>query len=91
MPKKKRAQKPVQLELQLPPGETEITIGGEEFSVKVRSTAALGDVVRQGLDIYRACAPKEVGKPPMGFAGPGAGAADISGPVGQSLYPLDLD
>lgn len=91
MPRNKKPRKPVQLELQLPPGETEITIGGEEFSVKVRSAAALGDVIRHGLDVYRACAPQEVRKPPMGFAGPGAGSAEISGPVGQSLYPLDLD
>ena len=91
MPKKKKSPKPVKVELALPPGETEVTIGGENFSVKLRSTARLGEVVQEGLALYRACAPKEARTQAMGFAGPGAGGAEISGPVGQSLYPLDLD
>lgn len=91
MPKKKRARKPVQVELQLPPSESEVTIGGETFSVKLRSAAPLGEIVQKSLDVYRACAPQEARKPPVGFAGPGAGAPEISGPVGQHLFGMDLD
>lgn len=89
--KKNRSRKPVQVELALPPGESEVTIGGETFSVKLRSTAPLGEIVQKSLDVYRACAPQEARKSPVGFAGPGAGAAEISGPVGQNLFGMDLD
>jgi hypothetical protein len=74
-------------ELLLP--ETEVSIGGEQFNVTVKSRAPLGDVVSHCLDLYTACSPEAPRRSGMGFAGPGAGCADISIQSGPDLLALD--
>lgn len=91
MARNKKVRKPVQLQLTAPPGDTEVSIGGERFTVTVKSAAGLDQVTAACERLYRSCVPKEARTSPMGFAGPGSGGPEISGPVGQSLFNMDLD
>lgn len=84
MSKKKKPSPP-------PVTETEVSIGGENFRVTIRSTAKLGEVAAHGQALFRACRPALDKQLPFGFAGPGAGSHEISEPVGQSLLGMDGD
>lgn len=92
--KRKRSKKvprEVIIDMAAPPTESEVTLGGEQYSVRIRSTAPLGQVVSYCEDLYRQGLSAQARRPPMGFAGPGVGAAEISGPVEPHLLALDAD
>lgn len=69
---KKRKNKPVAVDLNIK-GETEneVSIGGESFTVRVRSHAPLGDCVRQAETLFR-LGPSQEPKLEAGFSLPSA-------------------
>lgn len=70
--KKKNKAKPVSVDLNIKSEtENEVSIGGESFTVRVRSHAPLGDCVRQAETLFR-LGPSQGPKLEAGFSLPSA-------------------